>query len=99
MDQVKWCAPMFMHEELKPIDERIVHAFVRAKARDPNPVRGIGPRFGGWKATGRREDMDLMPCRCKQTRNALSGDCQPADIRCILFAKESNFHTVYFMSR
>src|SRR5215211_1009827 len=57
---IEWLALVFFHKEFEPIDEGIVHAFMRAETRYADPVRGESPRFGGEQVQRRREDTDVM---------------------------------------
>ena len=40
MDHIEWLALMFHHKQLKPIHQRIVHAFMRAETRNADSARG-----------------------------------------------------------
>ena len=46
MQYVEWLALVFINDELKPIHQGIVHAFVRAETRNADSAVGEGPLFG-----------------------------------------------------
>ena len=92
MKHVKRFALVFFNDELKPINERIVYAFVCAETGNADSAVGESQRFGGEQALRRRKDVDRVPSRCQQTCESFGRDCQSADVRCILFSEERNIH-------
>ena len=95
MDQIKRFAFVFLHDEFEPIHERIVHAFMRAETRDKNFAGAENLFVGGWQAEvcperrrrARSKDADIMSNSCKRFPQSSCGDCETADVWCILFAQ------------
>lgn len=92
MEHIKRFAFVFCHDEFKPIDECIVHAFVCAEACDADSAVDESPLFGGEQVRAWTKEADRMSSRSQQARESVGRDCQSADVRCILFREERNIH-------
>lgn len=64
MNDLKCITLVFLHDELEPIDERVIHPLVRAKTRNADSLVGKGPLFRGGQVQARTKDADMMSSRC-----------------------------------
>src|SRR6185503_19924686 len=92
MKHVEWVFLVFRNDEFKPVDQRIVYAFVCAEARNAHSAGGEDSFFGSGQVRAGTKDAYRVSCRSEQARESFRRDCQSADVRCILFTEEINFH-------
>jgi len=72
MEYVEGFTPVFCCDEFEPIDQRIVHAFVCAKARNADSVVGESPLFGGEQVRAWTKEADVMSGGCQQACESFS---------------------------
>ena len=54
---------MFFHDEVEPIHQCIVYAFMHAETRNVDSIMGEGPLFVGGQVQRRGEDAGFMSSR------------------------------------
>ena len=63
MQYVELLAFMFFHDEVEPIHQGVVYAFVRAETRNADSAVGESPLFGGRQVQSRGKDAGFMSSR------------------------------------
>lgn len=63
MQYVEWLACVFFHDDVEPIHQGVVDAFVCAETRNVDAAMSESPLFGGGQIQSRRKDAGFMPSR------------------------------------